>query len=73
MPKRAAPPGIVPLVFAEHGGGNAVPARCCLCGGRIVQKDLCYGRLFTDPPGLSRPLHVGCKPQFEGSAQTLDI
>jgi hypothetical protein len=58
-------PGIVPRVFAEGGGGYAVAARCCLCGKRIVQRDLRYGRLPTDPPGLTRPLHVRCKREFE--------
>jgi hypothetical protein len=65
MPRRVAPPGIVPRVFAEDGGGYAVAAKCCLCGKRIVKRDLCYGRLENDPPGLTRPLHVRCKHEFE--------
>jgi hypothetical protein len=65
MPEREAPQGIVPLVFAEDSGGYAVAAKCCLCGKRIVQRDLRYARLTTDPPGLTRPLHVRCKREFE--------
>lgn len=57
--------GIVPLVFAEDGGGYAVPAKCSLCGIRIAQRDLCYGRLPSDPAGLSRPLHAKCKREYE--------
>jgi hypothetical protein len=64
MPNREAPPGIVPRVFAEDGGGYCRPAKCCLCGHSIVQRDLCYGPLPTDPPGLKRPLHARCKVEF---------
>jgi hypothetical protein len=65
MPDAKRTQGIVPRVFAEDGAGYAQAARCCLCGIRIVQRDLCYGRLPTDPPGLTRPLHVRCRREFE--------
>lgn len=73
MPNAKRTPGIVPRVFAEDGGGYAVAAKCCLCGIRIVQSDLCYGRLPTDPPGLTRPLHVRCKRQFELFTRAMGI
>lgn len=60
-----APPGIVPRVFAEDGDGYGLAAKCCLCGRRIVQADLCYGHLRSDPPGVTRPLHVKCQREFE--------
>jgi hypothetical protein len=66
-------PGIVPRVFAEDGGGYAVAAKCCLCGARIVQCDLCYGRLATDPPDLTRPFHVRCRRDFELFTRALNI
>lgn len=65
MPNAERTLGIVPLVFADDGGGFAMPAKCCLCGERIVQHDLCYGRLATDPPDFTRPLHVNCRAEFE--------
>lgn len=65
MLDREAPPRVVPRVFAEDGGGYAVPAKCSLCGIRIAQRDLCYGRLPSDPSGLSRPLHAKCKREYE--------
>jgi hypothetical protein len=73
MPKREAPSEIVPRVFAEDGCGYAVAVKCCLCGNRIVQHDLCYGRLATDPPGLTRPLHVRCKREFALFTQSLGL
>jgi hypothetical protein len=64
MSKRAAPPGIVPRVFAEDGGGTYQAAKCCLCGQRIAQRDLSYGWLATDPADVTRPLHVRCQREF---------
>jgi hypothetical protein len=73
MPDAKRTPGIVPRVFAEDGGGYAVAAKCCLCGARIVKRDLCYGHLATDPPGLTRPLHVRCKREFELFTRAMSI
>lgn len=73
MPNRVAPLGIVPRVFAEDSGGYYRAAKCCLCGSRIIQRDLCYGRLATDPPGLTRPLHVRCKSEFELLTRALSL
>jgi hypothetical protein len=73
MPNADRSPGIVPLVFAEDSGGYCRPAKCCLCGHRIAQRDLCYGRLPTDPPGLTRPLHARCKCEFELFTRALSI
>jgi hypothetical protein len=73
MPNAKRTPGIVPRVFAEDGGGHAVAAKCCLCGARIVKRTLCYGRLAMDPPGLTRPLHVKCKREFELWTRALSI
>jgi hypothetical protein len=73
MPKRGAPPGIVPRVFAEDGGGYCRAARCCLCGHHIFQSQLCYGRLATDPKGFTRPLHSKCLREFELFTRALNL
>jgi hypothetical protein len=73
MPDAERPPGIVPRVFAEDGGGYYRTAKCCLCGERIARPNLCYGRLAGDPPGLSRPLHGRCKREFELFSRALGI
>jgi hypothetical protein len=73
MSKGVAPPGIVPRVFAEDGGGYAVAAKCPLCGERITRRTLSYGRLATDPRGLNRPLHRQCRREFELFTRALDL
>lgn len=73
MPDAKRNPGIVPRVFAEDSGGRTRAARCCLCGQRIVQRDLWYGRLENDPPGLIRPLHVRCRREFQLFARAMCI
>jgi hypothetical protein len=73
MPNAKRTPGIVPLVYAEDGCAYAVAAKCCLCNERIVLRDLCYGRLATDPPGLTRPLHTRCKREFDRFTRALSL
>lgn len=71
MPYREAHSRIVPRVFNEDGDVDRRPAKCCLCGKRITKATLCYGRLPSDPPELSRPLHVKCRREFELFARAL--
>lgn len=73
MSQRGAPSRIVPRVFAEDGVGYGKAAKCCLCGQRIVQRDLCYGRTPNDPASLTRPLHVRCKREFETFTRALSL
>jgi hypothetical protein len=73
VPNAKRTPGIVPRVFAEDSGGYFKTAKCCLCGDRIVQMDLCYGRMLDDPPSLTRPLHVRCKREFELFTRALGL
>lgn len=73
MPNAKRTPGIVPRVFAEDGVGYWQAAKCCLCGDRIAQRDLSYGRIATDPPGLTRPLHTKCWREFGLFARALGI
>jgi hypothetical protein len=65
MPKREAPPGIVPRVFAEDCGGYSRPAKCVHCSKRITRGTLAWGRLANDPPSLSRPVHARCLYEYQ--------
>jgi hypothetical protein len=65
MSKRAAPPGIVPRVFAEDGVGYYQAAKCIHCGKRITADTLAWGRLANDPPSVSRPLHARCLREYQ--------
>jgi hypothetical protein len=73
MLKREAPSRTVPRVFAEDGGGYALPARCVHCGKRIARATLAWGRLRTDPEGLKRPAHLHCLREYDLFAAALDI
>lgn len=58
-------PGIVPRVFAGDGGGYTRDAKCVHCGERITRAALAWGRLTTDPPSLSRPVHASCLREYQ--------
>jgi hypothetical protein len=73
MPKREAPFRIVPRVFAEDGGGYARPARCVHCGLVITTGSLAWGSLVSDPQELKRPVHRGCKSEYEASVVAFNV
>lgn len=73
MPYREAPPRIVPRVFCDDGGGYSRPAKCVHCGRSISKRALAWGRLVSDPEGMSRPVHIECAREYSLFCRALSI